>query len=54
VGMSLAEDLRSTSDALLMASGHQLNPLSLARLRELVRRGQIQGPFQIRAAPESP
>ncbi|MFP6639875.1 MAG: HD domain-containing phosphohydrolase, partial [Myxococcota bacterium] len=54
VGMSLAEDLRSTSDALLMASGHQLNPLSLARLRELVRRGQIQGPFQIRAAPERP
>ena len=54
VGMSLAEDLRSTSNALLMVSGHQLNPLSLARLRELVRTGQLQGPFQVRIAPERP
>ena len=54
VGMSLAEDLRSTSNALLMTSGHQLNPLSLARLRELVRTGQLQGPFQVRIAPERP
>ena len=54
VGMSLAEDLRSTSNALLMASGHRLNPLSLARLREFVRTGQIQGPFQIRIASERP
>ena len=54
VGMSLVEDLRSTSNALLMVSGHQLNPLSLARLRELVRTGQLQGPFQVRIAPERP
>jgi hypothetical protein len=54
VGMSLADDLRLTSNALLVASGHQFNPLSLARLREFVRTGQIQGPFQVRIAPERP